>query len=232
MTTRFTDQTIPFLLQAGQQTDPAWLDRHQQAYDQVVRLPFMELAQTLKSELQDTVPDYHFPTQGIGRIRRPANKVLSGEACYKDWLSLSASKPSSSRFVRNPHLFFGILPGVAPYFGVILAGGLFMPTSTQLKRVRQAIARNADSFHTLFADPVFEALFSKGFELDKLAARTPRGFDPDSPDGQWLRLKAFLVVKRVPIDVFTSPELAIWVTQHYRQLARLNRLLESALDIP
>jgi len=232
MNRRFTDQTIPFMLEAGQQTDPGWLDRHQQTYDEIVRLPFLELAQTLKSELQDTVPDYHFPTRGIGRIKRAANKVVSGEACYKDWLSLSAAKPSASRFERNPHLFLGILPGIAPYMGVILAGGLFMPTSAQLKRVRQAIARDAEPFHTLFSDPTFASLFSKGFELENMAARMPRGFDPEHSDEQWLRLKTFLVVKRVSSDVFTSPEFAMWVVQHYRQLARLNRLLEAALDRP
>lgn len=114
--------------------------------------------------------------------------------------------------------------------GVILAGGLFMATSGQLKRLRQAIASDAEPFHGLFADPAFASLFSKGFEQENLAARMPRGFDPSHADEQWLRLKTFLVVKRVPSDVFTSPELAMWLVQHYRQLVRLNRLLESVLD--
>ena len=227
---RFCDETIPFLIEAGQQTDPAWLDARQQTYDKLVRLPFIEVAQTLKSELQQIVPDYHFPTRGIGRIRKSLNKVVSGGAHFKDWLSLSASRPPSSRFERNPHLFFGILPDIEPYRGVIVAGGLFMPTGPQLKKVRYAIAANSRPFHDVLDDKAFKARFHTGFSTQSTSARMPRGFDPDHPDAGWLRLKAFLVVKKLSMTEFTSDMLALSIVEDCKQLIRLNRVLEAALD--
>jgi uncharacterized protein (TIGR02453 family) len=226
---KFSNQTIPFLTEAAQQTDPTWLDQNQDTFDQLVRLPFLEMAETFKTELQSTVPDYHFPTKGIGRIKKAANKVVGGGAHYKDWLSISASKPSGSRFESNPHLFFGILPNIPPYMGVVVAGGLYMPSSPQLKKVRTAISENAKPFHQLFKDPAFKSRFKTNFSQENATARMPRGFDPDHPDAVWLQLKAFLVLKKITKAEFTSKGLALSVTEDFKQLIRLNRLLEAAL---
>jgi len=79
----FSKKTIPLLPLAGQQTDPAWLDQHKADYDEYVRLPFIELAEHLKQSLHPVAADYHFPTKGIGRIKRMANKVMPGAPTTK-----------------------------------------------------------------------------------------------------------------------------------------------------
>lgn len=226
---KFSSRTLPFLTEAGQQTNPNWLEENQAAYEAHVRRPFIDLAERLKTELQPSVPDYHFPVKGIGRIKKAANKVVSGGPCCKDWLSISISKPSESRFERNPHLFFGILPNIPPYMGVVVAGGLFMPSGPQLKKVRNAVARDAQPFHALFADPAFKARFKTDFSREEVAPRPPRGFGPDHPDMEWLKLKRFLVVKKLSTTEFTSPDLVPAVAEDFKQLIRLNRLLEDAL---
>ena len=141
----------------------------------------------------------------------------------------SLSKPSESRFERNPHLFFGILPNIPPYRGVVVAGGLFMPSGPQLKKVRNAIAQDAQPFHALFADPAFKARFKVDFSREEVASRAPRGFDPDHPDMEWLKLKRFLVVKKLSTAEFTSADLVPAVAEDFKQLIRLNRLLEDVL---
>jgi len=231
MNVTFSKKTIPFLTKAGQQTDPDWLAAHQTEYDALVRLPFIELAEHLKQAMQPVAADYHFPTKGIGRIKRLANKVMPGEPHYKDWLSLSASKPSDSRFERNPHLFFGILPNEAPWNGVIISGGLFMPSGPQLKKMRNAIAQDAAPFHSLFKDKKFKGRFKEGFSSFNIASRAPRGFDADHPEMDWLRLKSFLVIKKISVAEFASPELADSLVIDFKQLLRLNRLIEGVLEL-
>lgn len=226
---KFSNRTLPFLTEAGQQTDPNWLDENQAAYEAHVKGPFIDLAERLKTALQPIVPDYHFPVKGIGRIKKTANHLVSGGPCCKDWLSISMSKPSESRFERNPHLFFGILPNIPPYKGVVVAGGLFMPSGPQLKMVRNAIAQDAQAFHALFADPAFKARFKGDFSREEVASRPPRGFDPDHPDMAWLKLKRFLVVKKLSHTEFISPDLVQSMVGDFKQLIRLNRLLEDVL---
>lgn len=226
---KFSSRTLPFLTEAGQQTDPNWLDENQAAYEAHVRGPFIDLAERLKTALQPIVPDYHFPVKGIGRIKKTANHVVSGGPSCKDWLSISISKPSESRFERNPHLFFGILPNIPPYRGVVVAGGLFMPSGPQLKKVRNAIAQDAQPFHALFADPLFKARFESDFSREEVASRPPRGFDPNHPEMEWLKLKRFLVVKKLSNTEFISPDLVQAMVEDFKQLIRLNRLLEDSL---
>ena len=230
MIRKFSTKTIPFLKKAGQQTSSDWLDENQNEYETLLRLPFIDLAEGLKEALLPFAPDYHFPTKGIGRIKRAASKVIDGEPHYKDWLSLSASKPSGSRFEHNPHLFFGILPNEPAYQGVIVAGGLFMPSGPQLKKVRNGIAADSEPFHRLFCDRDFKARFKTGFIMTKSAARVPRGFDADHPDLDWIKLKNFLVQKKIPLTEFTSLELVDHIVKDFKQLLRLNRLLEDILD--
>lgn len=226
---KFSNRTLSFLTEAGQQTDPDWLEQNQATYEAHVRRPFIDLAERLKSTLQPSVPDYHFPTKGIGRIKKAANHVVRGGPCCKDWLSISISKPSESRFERNPHLFFGILHNTQPYMSVVVAGGLFMPSGPQLKKIRNAIAQDAQPFHALFADPAFKARFETDFSREEIASRSPRGFDPEHPDMEWLKLKRFLVVKKLSNTEFFSPDLVPNVADDFKQLIRLNRLLEDAL---
>lgn len=226
---KFSNRTLPFLTEAGQQTDPNWLDENQAAYEAHVRGPFIYLAERLKTALQPIVPDYHFPVKGIGRIKKTANHLVSSGPCCKDWLSISMSKPSESRFERNPHLFFGILPNIPPYKGVVVAGGLFMPSGPQLKKVRNAIARDAQPFYALFADPAFKARFKSDFSREEVSSRPPRGFDPDHPDMAWLKLKRFLVVKKLSHTEFLSQDLVQSMVEDFKQLIRLNRIIEDAL---
>ena len=60
---KFTSRTLPFLIEAGQQIDPNWLEENHAAHEAHVRGPFIDLAERLKTALQPIVPDYHFPVK-------------------------------------------------------------------------------------------------------------------------------------------------------------------------
>lgn len=226
----FSQATLDFLVKAGKQKSPTWLERNDDEYQTVLRRPFVALAERLKVELEDEAPRYHFPTKGLGRIKRPDFKVAAGKSQYKDWVSLSAQRPSESRYESNPHLFLGIFPTEDELGPVVLASGLWEPSSPQLKKIRRAIAADASAYHALFADKAFKACFPKGFHLRDQSVRVPRGFDPTHPDVDWLRLKKFVVLKKFTAKEFSSKNFGDAVIKHYRQGLRLNRLLDEAID--
>jgi uncharacterized protein (TIGR02453 family) len=225
----FTKATIPLLTAAGRQTDPGWLDRRRDEYDEVVRLPFVALAKTIAREIKPLAPRYHVPTKGIGRIKIPSYKVGRGDPAFKDWLSLRAAIPTGDRFVYNPHLFFGILPNEPGWEGVFVAGGMYKPKSDQIRRVREAIADDPAPFHALFRDPTFTARFTGDFDRGSTNVRVPRGFDEDHPDITWIKLRNFTVIKKLSMKEFTSSNLASNVVADFRPLLRLNAVLLAAL---
>lgn len=216
--------------EAGSQTENQWLEDHEADYEQHLRGPFVALVEKLKDTLSNSATDYHFPSRNLAKIKRMANRVAQGEPVNKDWVSVSASRPQISRFERYPHLFFGILPDEEEWKGIFITGGLFMPTSAQMKKVRLGIAKNGEPFHKLFADAKFKKNFPDGFSKRQTGVRTPLGFDADHPDIEWLKLKSFMVERKVTMAEFTSPAFFDNVAADFQQLLKLNRLLESILD--
>ena len=81
----------------------------------------------------------------------------------------------------------------------------------------------------MLADPALKARFKVDFSREEVASRAKRGFDPDQPDKEWLKLKRFLVVKKLSTAEFTSADLVPAVAEDFKQLIRLNRLLEDVL---
>ena len=226
----FSEESLQFLKLAGEQDEPTWLEENDAKYQQLIRAPLLALGETLKDALVVESNGYHFPIKGIGRIKKPANKVSLNGVSFKDWVSYIATRPSLSRFEKNPLLFFGLLPNDPEWKGVVVAGGLYMASSTQTRRIRQAIADDSKPFKKLFADKEFQKSFKTGFNPLMKGKACPRGFDADHPDIEWIKLKTFFVSKKLTMKELSSPELAANVVRDFRQLLRLNVLLDAAID--
>ncbi len=228
-TKTFSKKTLDFLMKAGKQKSPDWLDKNMDEYEQVLRKPFIELAEKVKAALQPVAPGYHFPSKGLARIKRPAFKVTGGQSQYKDWISMIPTTPSKSRFESNPHLFFGIFPNEKD--SILIAGGLWQPSSQQTRLIREAINKNAEPFHELFADKNFKSRFKNGFYMNEIATKVPRGFSEQHTDVAWLKLKKFVVYKKVSVKDFSSTKFSEFVIEDFKQALRLNQLIEKALKM-
>ncbi|MEK7691653.1 MAG: DUF2461 family protein, partial [Bdellovibrionota bacterium] len=174
-------------------------------------------------------PAYHFPQKGIGRLRRSIARAAEYGSPYKGWLSYSVSKPRSSRFEHNPNLYFHIDPSDEDGDQVLVAGGLYMPSSKQLRMIREAIARDASAYDRLFANPSFKKRFPGGFSSDRISTRAPRGFDPAHPRGPWLKLQAFFVWRSYTSKEYSAAGFAKLVANDWAQIVKLNDLLEAAI---
>ncbi len=86
-------------------------------------------------------------------------------------------------------------------------------------------------FHELFADSQFKAQLKKGFFVDETSDRVPRRFATDHEDLVWIRLKKFVVMKEIPIKIFSSAKFGESVIMDFKQALRLNRLLDQALKL-
>ncbi len=225
---RFSSRTFGFLKEAGRQKHPTWLDRNRARYETALLHPLQALASQLKRELGAAAPGYNFPQKGLGRMRRSANWLEKGDGIYKNWVTYQAARPRSSRFESNPNLYF-MIDMNDPVDTVLVAGGLYAPSSRQLRGIREAIATNAEPFEQLFADREFRRHFKGGFSHDRAATRPPRGYDPSHPKMDWLKLQAFFVWKPYTRKQLTSPGFAKILAADWRQIARLNELLDQAI---
>ena len=203
----FTRETIPFLEKAGRQRHPEWLERNRETYERVLQKPLAHLAQVLKTEIGPLAPDYHFPLKGIGRLKRGAARAARGGSLFKDWMTYQASRPRTSRFEHNPNLFFLINPEDSDD-PVLVAGGLYLPSSKQVRLIREAIARDATPFEQLFRSASFSRHFKGGFSDERISSRIPRGYDAAHPKMDWIRLQAFFVWRPYGLKEFYAPDFA------------------------
>lgn len=227
---RFSTDSIKFLEKAGRQKSEKWLEKNRSDYERLILLPLQNLAQHLKSEIGPLAPDYHFPLKGIGRLKRSAASVAEhGGIRYKDWLSYSAARPRQSRFEHNPNIFFLINPEDSTGDTVLIAGGLYMPSSRQMRKLREAVAHDASEFEKLFKTKEFSQCFPGGFSDEKISSRFPAGFDRNHPRINWIRLQAFFVWKPYSKKEFSSADFPKMVARDAKQILRMNRIIEKLL---
>jgi len=105
----FSEESLQFLKMAGEQTKADWLEENSVQYQRLIRGPLTELADSVKHELAAQAHGYHFPTRALGRIRKPSHKIERDGTHFKDWVWYIVTRPSESRFEKNPLLFFGLL---------------------------------------------------------------------------------------------------------------------------
>jgi uncharacterized protein (TIGR02453 family) len=227
---RFSKDTLQFIRKAARAKRPDWLERHRSEYEKALLEPLQNLARHLKATLGPHANGYNFPQKGLARLKRSADRAREYGAPFKDWVSYSAARPRKSRFDHNPNLFFLINPDDPDGETVLVAGGLYMPSSRQMRSLREAIAKDASAFDRLFADKAFAACFPGGFSDERKSSRPPRGFDPNHPRIEWLKLQAFFVWKPYTQREFTSPVFPETVARDGAQILRLNQLLEQALE--
>jgi uncharacterized protein (TIGR02453 family) len=228
-TPRFSPKTLLFLNKARRQKRPDWLVKSRPEYEELIINPLQHLASHLKRELAPVASGYHFPQKGIGRMKRAAHRAKEYGSLYKSYVSYTASRPAESRFERNPSLFFLINPEDKDD-SVLIAGGLYMPSSRQVRAIREAIAENASAFDRLFASKDFARSFPEGFSDERISSRVPRGFDAGHARISWIQLQAFFVWRSYKKREFASPGFAEIVARDCRQILRLNELLDAAIQ--
>lgn len=224
----FSKSTIDFLQTAGNQKSESWLDKKKDQHEEVLVEPLKDLALFLGSKLSGGVETrgYKFPKRGFGRLRRPSHKIEPGQPAYRDWVHLSASRPSTSRFDDNPGLYFYASPE-----RIFSGGGLYAPSSRQIKKLRAVFANDISEFEDLFKDRAFKKEFPRGFESDKKLKTFPRDYPNDHENIEWLRLQAFYVKRDYTKKEFYSKNFRDLVLENWRQCLRVNELLEQALAV-
>lgn len=226
----FSEETLSFLKKAGRQKNLEWLVKNKEGFESFVRLPLQDLAGKMAVALRPIAPGYHFPLKGLGRIKRSSARASEYGSVFKSHVSFTITRPATSRFDHNPSLYFMIDSEDREGDEVLLAGGLYIPSSRQLKSIREAISKNALPFEKLFSDPEFKKSFPNGFSDERTATRPPRGFDPSHPYLGWLKLQAAFVWKSYRKKEYTSARFAEKVSKDGAQILRLNALLDQAMS--
>ncbi len=222
---RFSQDTLDFIAKAARQTKSEWLDRHREEYESDLLNPVRdcvrEASRLLKESAGAELSRYRFPDRGLARIRRTASRA-EAQGWYKDWIGVQVARDSGSLYEELPSLYFHIAPGEENVFS---AGGLYLPSSQQTKRIRNWIAKDPSRLEELLSDQDFRKVY-KSLGDERKVKTFPRGFPKDHPKIEWLKLTGFYVWRPFSKRVFFSKEFPAVLAADWRQVLRLNSVLD------
>src|SRR5262245_15592938 len=195
----FPPEALTFLRQLRRNNDRPWFLAHKEVYERAVREPMIELVTALGGALQGFAPEFVTdPKRAIYRIYRDV-RFSADKSPYKTHVAASFNARGLTKHA-SAGLYFHVEPTQ-----VIVAGGLYMPGTPELRLLRAHIAAHADELARIVRERKFKRLFG-GLEGEKLT-RPPKGFPPDHPAMEWLLYKQHLAWLERPGRLATTSEL-------------------------
>ena len=185
-----------FLAELSENNNRAWFVMNKPRYD-ILRAEFLELVTKLIADIAKFDPAVAAcnPKKALFRINRDM-RFSADKSPYKTTFSaaITASgmkKPSQG---GGPMYYFHIdAEGT-----LLMAAGEYMPPTDRVRAIRREIVADAKNFGKVVKNKKMLETYGE-LEQDSKLSRPPKGYDADSPHVEFLKLKDFLVVKRVSI---------------------------------
>lgn len=217
-----------FLSELGENNNRPWFIMNKPRYD-ILREEFLAVVSELIAELGkfDREVAACNPKKAMFRINRDI-RFASDKRPYKTRFSAGITprdlrRPSAG---GGPTYYFHIDPD-----GTLLIGaGEYLPPAPRLKAIREAVVNDATGFAKLMKNKQLRATFGELQPEDKLQ-RPPKGFDPDHPHIDYLKLKSFFVWTEVKLKLNAPDRLVPEMVRTFKDAYPLVAWLR-AVELP
>lgn len=221
MVSPFTPKTLSFLRSLKRHNDREWFRSRKDQYETHVRGPMVQLLARLADDFRTFAPELvSDPRVSLYRIYRDTR--FSGDK-HPLKTHIAAHFPARG-FARNEGA--GLYLEIAPAW-VWIGGGIYMPSSPDLRAIRAHIASHHRTLHRIVTAPAFRTAVGQ-LEGEQLS-RVPRGYLKDHPAADYLRFKQFLAGCEYEAEFAYSPRFYREVLAVFRAVAPLVRFLNGPL---
>ncbi len=213
-------QLQEFLYRLQDNNNKEWMDAHRKEY-QAIRNFYITWLDEMNIKLSKIDPEY-YDTPGRKGINRINNNLMfhPNKPVYKDHFAAGLDQ-------RSKQGDFYIEIGLKDCF---LGGGYWHPSSKVLKSIREAIDYNGGELKAIIQKPSFTATFGGMIEAPTLK-QSPRGYRPDHPHIELLKMKTFAASCILPKKVLFSPDFDQKVIEVYQELLPFRRYLNEAVSV-
>ena len=216
----FPLEGIRFLKQLKKHNTRPWFAKHRTEYEEFVKLPMQALVASMKPHFDRFAPEIEAnPRRSIFRIYRDT-RFSKNKNPYKT--HVAAVFHPQGHWQKSAGFYLHIEPGE-----VFLGGGIYMPDTDQLRKIRTAIVESPKKFLRIVGEKKFVKRF-RSLEGEKLQ-RIPHGFPSDHLMGDWLKYKQFLASVSWEESECRLPNFVKKIVGVYKDLLPLIRFLNAAL---
>lgn len=182
----FPKEGIKFFRQLKHNNNRKWFGKHRKEYEEYVKLPMCSFIVALQVHFGKFAPEFDLnPKRSIFRIYRDI-RFSPDKTPYKTHIAAHFVLRGKPKGFLGSGYYIEIAPG-----GLYTGGGIYIPDSDQLKKIRKAISMRGKEFLSIVKNRRFQRFFAQ-FEWSKLK-RVPRGYDESDPMAEWLMYKQFFV---------------------------------------
>lgn len=180
---------LDFLQGLAIHNNKEWMEANKETYNEA-KTSYIELISALLDRLKEFDPGVSSLTAKdcIFRINRDV-RFSKNKAPYKG--NFGASISEGGKKSASAGYYLHLQPGNESFIG----GGLYMPPAEDLKKIRQEIDYNAPELLKIVSEKSFKQYFGV-IQGDKLA-RAPKGYSPDHPNIEFLKLKSYVVLHKL-----------------------------------
>jgi uncharacterized protein (TIGR02453 family) len=213
----FPAEALTFLRGLARNNDRDWFQPRKEIFETKLKVPMLELIEAINAELMDFAPEHVTdPKKALYRIYRDT-RFSSDKTPYKT--HLAAIFPRSG---REKHASAGFYFHVSPKV-VGIAAGMYGPGPDELRVVRTMIADRPEEFRKAIKGP--EKVMGK--LTGSSVSRMPKGFDPESPAADLLKMKQWLYWQELDVKIATTPKLKTELVKRFRAAAPVVYMLNA-----
>lgn len=212
---------LSFLSKLSVNNNKIWFDEHKKDY--------LDAKQTMEEKVQkllnalvaiEPVLVGEDAKKCVFRIYRDVRFSKNKEP-YKT--NMGAFMVPGGKKSGNAGYYFHIEPGNS-----FIAGGIYMPESSVLKKLRQEMLYNIEEFKAIIKDADFKETFGEIYG-EKLK-NPPKGFPKEFPDIELLKYKSFTVAHSVSNDQVIAPDFLEYSIEVYRKMQKFNAYINRAIS--
>ena len=218
---------LQFLPDLAQHNDRAWFNEHKERY-LAVQQRWNEFCESLIGEIGAFDPDIARLTlrDCTYRIYRDT-RFSPDKSPYKTHFGVFLA-PGGKKSMHAGY-YFHVGTGESNEYpqGHMLAAGNYCYEPKAIQILREDISDGWESFQNevlAVADPRFVV------DQEGALKRVPKGYAPDAPYADWMRLKSYCLVMNVDDDFITQPDLAKRVADLFRTTKPFNDYINRAVD--
>ena len=218
---------LQFLRDLAQHNDRAWFNEHKERY-LAVQQRWNEFCESLIGEIGAFDPDIARLTlrDCTYRIYRDT-RFSPDKSPYKTHFGVFLA-PGGKKSMHAGY-YFHVGTGESNEYpqGHMLAAGNYCYEPKAIQILREDISDGWESFQNevlAVADPRFVV------DQEGALKRVPKGYAPDAPYADWMRLKSYCLVMNVDDDFITQPDLAKRVADLFRTTKPFNDYINRAVE--
>jgi uncharacterized protein (TIGR02453 family) len=206
-----------------------WFEARRDVYESALRAPMKALIEEMDArlavrapEITGTVKHSMFRIHRDVRFSKDKSPYKTNAAC---WFFHRDSRGAVGQDAVHggAGLYFHLQPR-----NCFAGGGIWMPPTIVLKRLRGALDVGHEEFNALVGARPFRTMFGS-LDTEAMLKRMPRGFDADHPAGDWLRYQSFTATCTLTQADVTSASLPDQLEKIFTTMIPFVRWLNSAV---